>query len=114
MKWKNRQRQLEHLRELGRAKEGGHGGGETKRGIPDHATAKAWIIQDPGGEIFTFSNLAQWLRENLFRFEDENPGSRISHDRRLAPRFSERKPGEMTAKGWRIINRKQRTTKGTE
>ena len=46
------------------------------RGMPDHLAAKAWIIRDPIGNTYKFSNLREWARQNEWRFEDDRPESK--------------------------------------
>lgn len=46
------------------------------RGMLDHLAAKAWIIRDPAGNIYKFSNLREWARKNAHRFEDDRPAAR--------------------------------------
>lgn len=46
------------------------------KGMPDHLAAKTWIVRDPYGNIYRFSNLAEWARQNQHRFEDDRPESK--------------------------------------
>ena len=56
----------------------------TARGMPDHVSAKLWIIRDPFGNTHKFSNLAEWARQNEWRFEDDRPESKTPFARRIA------------------------------
>jgi len=53
------------------------------RGMPDHLCAKSWIIRDPSGKVYRFSNLSEWVRQNLWRFEDDRPESKTPFERRV-------------------------------
>ena len=56
----------------------------TARGMPDHVCAKSWIIRDPFGNTYKFSNLAEWARQNEWRFEDDRPESKRPFELRIA------------------------------
>jgi len=53
-------------------------------GMPDHIFAKEWIFRGPFGKVYKFSNLAEWARQNDWRFEDDRPESKMSFCRRIA------------------------------
>jgi hypothetical protein len=55
----------------------------TARGMPDHISAKEWVIRDPFGKVYKFSNLTEWSRQNEWRFEDDHPESKMSFCRRI-------------------------------
>lgn len=53
-------------------------------GMLDHISAKVWIIRDPRGKIYKFSNLREWARNHHHLFEDDRPESRAPFWRRIA------------------------------
>lgn len=54
------------------------------KGMLDHLAAKVWIIRDPYGNPHKFSNLAEWARQNEFRFVDDRPESKAPFWKRIA------------------------------
>jgi hypothetical protein len=61
----------------------------TARGMPDHIAAKAWIIRDPFGKVYKFSNCREWARQNEWRFEDDRPESKRPFWNRISNGFSD-------------------------
>jgi len=53
-------------------------------GMPDHISAKLWVLRDPCGAIHHCSNLTEWARKNTFRFEDDRPHSKAPFWRRIS------------------------------
>lgn len=58
--------------------------GRNAKGMLNHISAKVWIIRDPYGNVFRFSNLREWARNNQHRFHDDNPDSKNSFAHRIA------------------------------
>ncbi len=63
---------------------GTHGHGRGERGRLDHTNALFWVIRDPLGKTYEFSNLAEWARRNTVLFHDYKPESRSPFWRRIA------------------------------
>jgi hypothetical protein len=61
----------------------------TARGMSDHIAAKEWIIRDPFGKVYKFSNCHEWARQNEWRFEDDRPESKAPFWLRIAGGFSD-------------------------
>jgi hypothetical protein len=97
---------LEEIKLKQRAKViGSHGFGRNRRGNPSHPSAKFWRIRSPYGEVFEFSNLCEWVRQNLWRFLDERPECRLPFAVRVrhgvgATFFPRRRNAATHYKGW--------------
>jgi hypothetical protein len=77
-------------------------------GMPDHLAAKAWIIRDPYGNTFQFSNLMEWARQNQHRFHDDRPESRAPFWKRIAGGISDllnKKGRSCSYRGWTAVSK---------
>lgn len=88
---------------------GKHGFGKAARGRLDHSSAKWWSIRSPFGEIFEFSNLREWARQNVHRFEDDRPAARMPFWARIACGLKniympKRANAPTTYKGWTTLS----------
>ena len=87
---------------------GGHGQGINKLGSLDHSMAKTWKIRSPIGEVFEFVNCREWVRQNIHRFHDYHPESRMPFNLRVAHGLANiRKPKRENAsthyQGWMTL-----------
>lgn len=76
-------------------------------GMLDHLSAKVWIIRDPFGNIFKFSNLSEWARQNEHRFVDDRPESKAPFWKRIAGGFCDllKKDGKSCSyRGWTAVS----------
>ena len=60
---------------------------KTLRGLSDHVAANVWIVRDPCGVPYKFSNLSEWARQNEWRFVDDRPHSKLPLWKRIAGGF---------------------------
>lgn len=77
-------------------------------GMLDHLAAKVWIMRDPYGHPHKFSNLAEWARQNAFRFVDDRPESKTPFWKRIAGGLSEllSKDGKSCSyRGWTAVSK---------
>jgi hypothetical protein len=77
-------------------------------GMLDHLSAKVWIIRDPYGNIFKFSNLAEWARQNENRFRDDRPESKAPFWKRIAGGITDllKKDGKSCSyRGWTAVSK---------
>ena len=77
-------------------------------GMLDHLAAKVWIMRDPYGNPHKFSNLAEWARQNAFRFVDDRPESKAPFWKRIAGGLSEllSKDGKSCSyRGWTAVSK---------
>lgn len=87
---------------------GGHGQGKNKRGSLEHSNAKTWRIRSPLGEVFEFVNCREWVRQNIHRFQDYRPESRMPFTLRVSHGLKNiRKPKHANApthyQGWMTL-----------
>ncbi len=66
---------------------GSHGLGRNQWGRLDHSQAKTWEVRSPAGEHFKFTNCREWVRQNLHRFHDYRPESRLPFYIRISAGF---------------------------
>jgi len=55
---------------------GTNGYGRVARGRLDHPAAKLWKVKSPDGQIFKFTNMHNWCRQNEHRFVDSAPSGK--------------------------------------
>jgi len=81
----------------------------TARGMPDHIAAKLWIVRDPSGKVYKFSNLSEWARQNEWRFEDDRPESKAPLWHRISGGFSglfsEANQYHCSYRGWTAVSK---------
>ena len=79
------------------------------RGMSDHISAKEWIIRDPFGKVYKFSNCHEWARQNEWRFEDDRPESKTPFWLRIANGFSDllsqRNQYHCSYRGWTAVSK---------
>ena len=78
------------------------------QGQLDHLAAKVWIIRDPYGNVFKFSNLAEWARQNEHRFKDDRPESKAPFWKRIAGGITDllKKDGRSCSyRGWTAVSK---------
>jgi hypothetical protein len=59
------------------------------KGMPNHLSAKRWLIRDPAGNLHRFSNLSEWVRRHIHLFEDKRPWSKLQFELRVARGLSD-------------------------
>jgi hypothetical protein len=78
------------------------------KGMLDHLAAKVWVVRDPYGNIYRFSNLSEWARNNQHLFVDEFPDANLPFWRRIAGGFVDllKKNGRSCSyKGWTAVSK---------
>jgi hypothetical protein len=81
--------------------------GKVAKGMLDHRAAKAWVVRDPYGRVYAFSNLSEWARRNECLFKDTRPDSTTPFWLRIAGGISTllKKDGRSTSyKGWTVVS----------
>lgn len=79
------------------------------RGMPEHIAAKAWVIRDPCGRTYHFTNLAEWARQHEHLFEDDRPESKQPFSKRIAEGLSEMltKGKTCSYRGWVAVSNRE-------
>jgi hypothetical protein len=87
------------------------------KGMLDHLSAKSWNIRDPFGYPHQFSNLAEWARQNYWRFEDDRPQSTTPFWKRIAGGIIDllKANGRSCSyRGWTAISKKEIEASGAD
>ena len=70
-----------------------------------HQSSLEWTVRSPTGEVYSFTNLTKWCRENEHLFEDMPYPTKMTKANRVAKGLS----CESIWRGWEVVSRKIRS-----
>lgn len=84
------------------------------RGLDDHVGAKHWVILDPSNKKYEMSNLHEWVRQNLMRFHDKNPASKLPFSERISAGLMATLGDNASVRyqGWRAVSKQHLNLEG--